>query len=129
MKKKYLTASFTVEASIVTAIVIIVFAYMIRFSFDLRDSVFGNALLNEAVELYGHKSRSDDKDYESYGNERLKNSISGRNMSISIEQNKEGCIGRLYGQENIRTITDRGFSPQKTMRRITLIEGVLDRDK
>ena len=125
-----LCGSFTVEAALVMPVVLIAMAISIRYGLILHDEAIGNAALNEAIEIYGHFNRSYGGDGELYAEEaasmRLSSMLSQKSMGADIEESGDGCTGSITGVNYEKTITDNGFKPEQTMRRITLLDAVDD---
>ncbi len=123
-----LTASMTVEASIVVPISLIAIAGMISFGFKLHDYVIGNMTANEAAELYNHlpEDKKEAADIERYGDARLQAVLSGMGYSIEIEDYKDGSRVQLSSENGEREYEDGGSRPEKLMRRLTLADALTD---
>ncbi|MDO4266480.1 MAG: hypothetical protein Q4C63_08500 [Eubacteriales bacterium] len=122
MLKYRIGASITVEASYIMAIVFVSLALLLRFGFQLHDRVVGNAVLNEGIELSGHTEDADTDDLSARGSRRMEHTLSGRGFQIKIEKDGDGYRGTAGGSRYQREIKDKGFHPEKLMRRITLLE-------
>lgn len=127
--RKYLKASFTVEAAVVMPVIIISLVGIILFGYKLHDIVTANITANEMAELYGHSTGNDNAEriYE-YGNTRLSGLFSGRKYEIEIDKSGDGSIVTVKGSEGRRTFEDAGFQPQKFMRKMTILEEVIDNE-
>ena len=120
-------ASFTIEAALIMPIVLFVLASMIALGFALHDTALSNFTANEASELFSHLPEDEDTDTITvYSNERLEAILSGAELEISIEEYKDGSISTIKGAGRDRSFTDNGFRPESFMRKITVIEEVMD---
>lgn len=122
-----LSASFTIEASVIMPVILTALVGMILFSYKLHDIVTANITANEAAEIYSHLPYDDGTDeVTEYGSRRLGSLFSGRKYSVSVEQNKDGSRISVSGDEGTRVYEDNGYMPQKFMRRVTVIEEIAD---
>ena len=112
----------TVEASYIMAIVLICLAMLLRFGFQIDDRVVGNAVLNEGIELLGHTDEGDEADISARGSRRMEHTLSGRGFQIQITADGEGYRGTAGGSRYQKEIRDKGFHPERFMRKITLLE-------
>lgn len=119
-------ASLTVEAAYIVGISLFCMAFLIRFGFQIHDRAVGNAVLNEGLELAGHAETADASDLSARGSRRMRRALSGKGFQISISGYGEGFQGSAGGNRYQKQMTDKGFHPEKFLRRITLIEGMGD---
>ena len=123
-----LRASFTVEASLVMPVILFSIVFLIMAGFELHDIVLGNLVANEAAELYGHlPGEKDEVLLEDYGNQRLGAVLSQIRYSLELEQYKDGSRVRLDFGEGTRVYEDEGSRPEKLMRKLTLVEELIEK--
>lgn len=125
-QKKRLKASLTVEAAYIISLVLLCMAVLIRFGFQIHDQAVGNAVLNEGIELAGHAAEPDTGNLSVRGSRRMEHALSGQGFQITISEYRDGFRGSAGGNRYRREMTDKGFRPEKFLRRITLIEGLGD---
>ena len=124
--KKKLPASMTVEAALVMPIVLAALIAVMGFDMKMHDLVIGNMVTNEVTERFGHlPEERETTELEEYAEQRLRNTISGMGYGFSLEEYKNGSRAVLQGPENSRVLEDPGFRPEQTMRKITIIEGIM----
>lgn len=120
------SGSFTVEASLVMAVIFLSLAVALRFSLELHDAVTGTAVLNEAIELEGHLPRThtaeDEAAISSYAASRLDGMLSEKRYALQLAKQKSGCSGSIAGKNYQADMKDRGFHPELWMRRLTLLD-------
>lgn len=124
-------ASFTIEAAAVMPIVLFSIVAMILACYKAHDILFANLSANEAVEVYGHLPEITGEDTDSVSaaiNNSLSTLFSGREYTISLEENGDGASATILGEGDNRTFEDSGFRPEKTLRSVTLIEEILNND-
>ena len=120
-------ASYTIEAAAVMPLVLLILASMIACGFAMHDTVVTNFTVNEVAELYGHLPEgSDMEELSEYGNERLTALLSDTEYTINIESYKDGSKTTVTGDGTSRYHTDSGFHPETLMRKITVIEEVMN---
>lgn len=119
-------ASFTIEAAYVTGIVIFCLAVLFRFGFLLHDAVVGTAVLNEGIERIGHSGDPDAASVSARGKSRMEHALSGREFQVQIEEYKDGFRGTAGGNRYQKELLDKGFHPEETLRKITLLEEILE---
>lgn len=122
LKEKRFQASLTVEAAYIVGLALFCMAVLIRFGFQIHDQAVGNAVLNEGLELAGHAEEADADDLSARGSRRMSRALSGKGFRISISKDGDGFQGNAGGNRYQKHMTDKGFHPEKFLRRITLIE-------
>ncbi len=122
--KLYLKAGLTIEAAYTVSLVLLILGVWIRLAFINHDRALGNAVINEAVELYGHEDEKDTERLHRYAKERLSGLLSQREAEISITEYRDGSRGSIAMNGYEFVLSDKGFKPQKIMRQMTLIEGI-----
>lgn len=103
------------------AIVFVCLGLLLRYGFQLHDRVVGNAVLNEGIELLGHTD-NDAAELSARGSRRMEHTLSGKGFQVQIEADGDGFRGTAGGSRYQREMIDKGFHPEKLMRRITLLE-------
>lgn len=126
IQKRRLRASLTIEAAYIVGLILFCMALLIRFGFQIHDQAVGNAVLNEGLELAGHAEEADAGDLSARGSRRMSRALSGKGFQISISRDGEGFRGSAGGNRYQKHMTDRGFHPERFLRRITLIEAMGD---
>lgn len=122
--KLYLKAGLTIEAAYTVSLVLLILGVWIRLIFINHDRALANAVINEAMELYGHEDEKDMERLGLYADERLSGLLSQREADVSITEYRDGSRGRIAMSGYEGVLSDKGFEPQKIMRQLTLIEGI-----
>ena len=124
MLRRGLRASMTVEAAVVLPVVFFALAVCIRYTFLLHDRFLGNAVLNEVMEQYGHRTEEEAEPAAAYAEARLDHMLSRRRLDISVEGSGAGSEGSVSDGSMVIRMEDRGFAPEALMRRMTLCDGL-----
>lgn len=121
-------ASFTIEAAFVVPITLWALVSMILAGYRMHDIFYSNVSANEAVERYEHLSPYGLEDADSISeaeNSNLDLLFSGRDYSLSLEENGDGASATITSGGESRTYEDSGFRPEKILRNITVIEEII----
>lgn len=124
------SASFSVEASYVMAIVFLAIAFFLRAAFALHNAVLGTAVLNEAIEIQSHLPETE---REAEGDKlqgklakRLEGMLSEKRYQMKLKKTKDGIEGEVKGIGFHGVLRERAFQPEKMMRRITLLDPFME---
>lgn len=129
----WLQGSFTVEAAYTMAITFLAIALMLRAAFGLHDVVLGTAVLNEAVELKSHLpergTEEEQKKIMENGERRLEDMLSQKRWHMKLKRTEDGVEGSVQGFGYHSLLRERGFHPEKLMRRLTLLDTFMPTDE
>lgn len=124
----FVSASFTVEAAAVMPIVLFAIIAMILAGYRAHDIFFTNLIANEALERYGHLPENGIEDADSISaaeNDSLRSLFSGSKYTLSLEENGDGAMATVEGEDESRSYEDNGFRPEKILRSVTVIEEII----
>ena len=108
------------------AVILLSFAFAIRFSLKLHDAVTGTAVLNEAMELQGHlpktHAQAEEAEVNAYAASRLEGMLSEKRYALTLSKKGRKTIGKISGKNYQAQLSDKGFRPEEWMRKLTLLD-------
>lgn len=129
MKKRELRGSLTVEAAGVMAVVLLSLGTMLQAAGWLHDETKGAMILHEMTEKYRHEkellaeeARQDLRDRGDFW-------MTFSDYGIELEEKGKRLEGRGRGGKWEKRISAEAFRPETFLRKITLIEGLGEKDE
>lgn len=124
-----LRGSLTVEAACVMAMVLLAVGIMIQEAGRIHDETAGAMNLHEAVEKARHERYMDIKDIEAGAEENMRLCMSFPSYNIALSRRFNRTGGNARGGRWHREIEGKEFRPETFLRKITLIESLVNEDE
>lgn len=122
--KRRLAGGLTVEAAYVMATVLFSLAGLFKYSFRIHDEASAGFVMNEGLLIAGHSREPDLEAISEKGENRLKYSMYIKDIDLRLEGKGKKLKVEGFSDDYVKSMTDKGFEPEKIMRMITLIERV-----
>lgn len=128
-KRKWLCGSLTVEAACVMAIVLLCLCVMIRQAGNLRDETVGAMGLHEAVEKGRHEKGVEPERIASDVQRYMGAPMTFSGYRLHVSSHGKRIQGKGQGGGWSHEIEGKRFRPETFLRKITLIEGLGEKDE